>query len=44
LNKTFAYEIQIPLGVSGLPILRRKKLGADPLKALTVSKFHHGST
>lgn len=42
LNKTFAYEIQIPLHVSGLPILRRKKVGAHPLKAFAVSEFHDG--
>lgn len=43
LNKTFAPEIGNPLGVSDLPILRRKKVGADSLRALGVSKFHHGS-
>lgn len=44
LNKTFPYEIQIPLGVSALSLLRREKVGAHPLKTQAVSKFHHGST
>lgn len=35
LHKTTSYEIEIPLGVSGLPTLRRKKV-----EELMVSKLH----